>query len=600
MKQAIENRFRNNYQEFFLKYLPEAKSLNESEYLCRCPFNDHDDKTPSFNFNVAKGTYICRGCNKQGNIFHFWGKLHGFPDTKKDFPKILRGICKDFGIEIEKRKIVETYDYADPQGNLIYQVVRFNDKTFSQRHRNGNGSWTWGMRGIMQTLYNLPLLSSAKEVIVVEGERDCESMMRAGFITTTNPMGAGKWRDEYNQHLKDKNVVLIPDNDDPGRRHMIQIGQLLLGVASSIKWLDLPDLPSKGDVSDFIEKIGEEKAAEELKRMIQEAPEYQPPKKVTIEDIVVDARRFLEVELPKKEMILEPWLSEQCIVLISGWRGTGKTWFALSLLNAISRGEGFGPWKCKNPVPTLYVDGEMAAQDLRERIFLLNPSLEWQKPLHVYSDSYSNFLGLTKANLLSETWRNKIKGILQARHVKVFVIDNLASLASNIDENSKKDYDPINQWLLDLRFSGITSVVLHHANKNFSQRGTSSREDALDTSIILKSPFDYVPENGCSFICHFSKARVRTKDLNRIADTHFQLCEDENGELIWTHSSVKGQVRGEVLKRLEEGIKQNEIAEQLGITKGRVSQIRAEATKNGHLTPQGKLTQFGHALLNSD
>jgi hypothetical protein len=97
----------------------------------------------------------------------------------------------------------------------------------------------------------------------------------------------------------------------------------------------------------------------------------------------------------------------------------------------------------------------------------------------------------------------------------------LASVAGGLDENSRKDWDPVNQWLLELRFAGITTIMLHHTGKGGAQRGTSAREDNLDCSIILKSPPDYSPEDGARFICHFSKARVRSADLVKIQDTQF-------------------------------------------------------------------------------
>jgi len=110
-----------------------------------------------------------------------------------------------------------------------------------------------------------------------------------------------------------------------------------------------------------------------------------------------------------------------------------------------------------------------------------------------------------------------MKGILKARGVKLWIIDNLASLASGIDENSKQDWDPINQWLLELRFAGISTIMLHHVNKVGGQRGTSAREDNLDVSVILKPPKNYTPEDGARFICHFSKARVKISELQAIS-----------------------------------------------------------------------------------
>jgi DNA primase len=220
MKQAIENHFQGRYQEFYLKYLPKTKKIGGDEYQALCPF--HDDKTPSFNFNGQTGKYFCHGCGKRGHALHFYGKIHDL-DTKRDFLKILKGIAKDFGIpwEEQKKRIVQTYDYTDEEGNLVYQVCRMEPKDFRQRQPDGNGGWIWNLKGIDPILYNLPAVMKAKEILVNEGEKDVRTADKMGFVATTCPMGAGKWRGSYNPPLKGKDVVLIPDNDEEGRKRLI-------------------------------------------------------------------------------------------------------------------------------------------------------------------------------------------------------------------------------------------------------------------------------------------------------------------------------------------------------------------------------------------
>jgi len=107
--------------------------------------------------------------------------------------------------------------------------------------------------------------------MIVEGEKDVENLRRMGFTATTSPMGAGKWKASYNKYLKNKEVILIPDHDQPGYQHCQKIGQSLRGIAGNIKWLDLPDLEEKEDISDWIEK-GNSK--EKLLQLIKEAPDF--------------------------------------------------------------------------------------------------------------------------------------------------------------------------------------------------------------------------------------------------------------------------------------------------------------------------------------
>lgn len=151
-------------------------------------------------------------------------------------------------------------------------MVRYKPKGFSQRRPDGNNDWIWNMKGVNSVPYHLPeIIQSIEPVMVVEGEKDVENLKIMGFTATTSPMGAGKWKASYNKYLKDKEVILIPDHDQPGYQHCQRIGQSLLGIAGKIKWLELPGLEEKEDISDWIEK-GNTK--EKLLQLIKKAPDF--------------------------------------------------------------------------------------------------------------------------------------------------------------------------------------------------------------------------------------------------------------------------------------------------------------------------------------
>jgi len=195
-------------------------------------------------------------------------------------------------------------------------------KDFRQRQPDGNGGWTWNLKGIEPVLYRLPKILNTDEVIIVEGEKDSDNLSNLGFTATTCPMGAKKWKPEYNEQLKGKSIVLIPDNDNEGREHMTRVAQSLNGNVKSLKWVDLPDLPSKGDVSDFISNFNDrEQAAERLSILIDNAGPYEPPKKVTIDDIILPSNQFYQLDVSERQELLFPWLKEDSINLVSGWRG---------------------------------------------------------------------------------------------------------------------------------------------------------------------------------------------------------------------------------------------------------------------------------------
>jgi len=466
-------------------------------------------------------------------------------------------------------------------------------KDFTQRRPDCKGGWIYSIKGVRRVLYYLPEILQASMVVLVEGEKDVDALRGLGIVATCNPGGAGKWSDEYTKKLEGKDVVLIPDNDLKGREHMAKVAAALEGVAKSIRWLELPGLPEKGDVSDFIQTFQDpEAAAERLAVMIQEAQAYTAPRKYTIDDAVFTIDEFKSLDIPVRRNFLLPWLKEASIIFISGWRGCGKTWMALSILNAISWGLSFGPWECELSEPTLFLDGELPAGDVDERITALSMKHNPKSPVHIISDAYANLLGIPRAHLANESWRREMKRILMTRKVRAWVIDNISSLASGLDENSKRDWDPINQWLLELRFAGITSILLHHTGKQGTQRGTSAREDNADCSILLKKPHDYLVEQGCRFIVNFDKARVSQKHIHLIGDTEFQLIEKPEGS-IWTFGNVRREKSREILRMIDDGSTYEVICDALGITKGYVSQVKSKAVKDGYLTKQGKLTQTG-------
>ena len=226
-----------------------AKKVGK-EWMAKCPM--HDDHEPSLSISEEKGLYNCFGCGWSGRLYD--------PNY----------------VNKKSNSIIKTYDYMDKEGILKYQVVRYSDKSFKFRRPDGSGGWIYNLEGVKKILYMLPeLLESSKtgeDICIVEGEKDVDSLCKMGAIATTNPMGAEKWKEVYNQYLKGRNVVLIPDNDAAGRSHCMQVGKSFQGIAKTIKYLELPRLKEKEDISDWIEKGGTKR---ELVELVKNAPFFK-------------------------------------------------------------------------------------------------------------------------------------------------------------------------------------------------------------------------------------------------------------------------------------------------------------------------------------
>jgi putative DNA primase/helicase len=134
------------------------------------------------------------------------------------------------------------------------------------------------MGGVPPVLYRLPEVIAADEVWVVEGEKDVDALAELEIVATTNFDGAGKWSEFYSEALRGKQVILVPDADDPGRAHVQKVAAALHGVAASVKILELPNPTKKGyDVSDFLaEQTDKDTVAERLSLMAEGAQAYQP------------------------------------------------------------------------------------------------------------------------------------------------------------------------------------------------------------------------------------------------------------------------------------------------------------------------------------
>ena len=174
------------------------------------------------------------------------------------------------------------YEYLDAEGQARFLVLRRvgpdGRKTFRQYRSCGPGLWQSGLNGTTTVPFRLPQLLTAVHdrvpVYIPEGEKDVLSLVRLGLVATCNPGGAGKWRDEYSARLQGADLILLPDNDEPGRLHVEQLVRSLQPYAASIRVVVLPDLPPGGDVSDWIAAGG---TREQLEQRVASTPAWTPP-----------------------------------------------------------------------------------------------------------------------------------------------------------------------------------------------------------------------------------------------------------------------------------------------------------------------------------
>jgi len=261
-------------------------------------------------------------------------------------------------------------------------------------------------------------------------------------------------------------------------------------------------------------------------------------------------------------------------VLLFAETGVGKTHVALSIAYAVATGQWLFLWVAPKPCRVLYVDGEMSANDMQERlgaiaagsgkIEIANDMLEIITPDLLQSDE-------PMPNLATKEGQEWLEPFLEG--VELLVLDNLATLAKHpkAKDNEAESWTPVQNWLLKLRRRGIAVVVVQHAGKSGDQRGTSSKEDVMNTVIALKRPENYSPEQGARFEVHLKKARGISGDQARPFEAALEVID---GAYSWSTSEIvkdpqKEQVRG----MRAAGMSFRKIEQQTGISKSTAERL---------------------------
>jgi putative DNA primase/helicase len=297
---------------------------------------------------------------------------------------------------------------------------------------------------------------------------------------------------------------------------------------------------------------------------------------------ILDVQSFLEQQVSERMIYLDPLVRKEGIVMVTGYSGVGKTMFTLGLCKSLVSGEALGNWEVRNRAKVLYVDGELPAYLLQERVrgFSINEGF------FVLASSLN--LDMT-FSLGSERFRERIKQELIEKEFGVCVFDNLSSLTPRLDENSKRDWDPINQYLLDLRRYGITVITVHHTTKNKKeQRGTSGRIDNIDVWCNLERN-----ENTGILTVTFNKWRYEPNDL--LKHNTFKM---NNYDFVLVGQPVRmTEKKKKILEMLSQDIPQAEISRELDVSQPYISKLKSHYQQENLIDGDSRLTEKGRSIL---
>ena len=250
---------------------------------------------------------------------------------------------------------------------------------------------------------------------------------------------------------------------------------------------------------------------------------------------IMNSSDLLKKKIKEPTTIIDPWLTDGSITMIYSPRGIGKTWLCLIIASEVTRvnneGAKIGNWIVDQNAGVLYLDGEMSEFHLKKRLLQLigiNGKKENKfNPLTILSSSSIASEYRQQIRITDEAWRDTVYDFLAKNdNYQLVILDNIASLASGLDENDKKAWDPINEWVLALRHLGVAVIFVHHAGKGGAQRGTSGREDNVDNVIKLGKGWAEEDYDSSAIYLDISFEKARNIESKEVYPFGLKISED--------------------------------------------------------------------------
>lgn len=390
-------------------------------------------------------------------------------------------------VEPAVRRIDATYDYYNPDGELVMQTVRYTPKGFAQRQPDGHGGWQWHLRGLEERpLYRLPQVLDAvadgRTVWIAEGEKDVDALVQAGLDATCNPMGAGKWRPEHTRWLTGATTIeIVADNDDAGRAHARAVCDALTPHVGAVRLWRPP-----ASCKDIAEHLGQGRRLTDLQPLEPDiaAPEpdldgSQPGSDLT--RMLINWDTFWSTDHTTEDWLAWPLLAVGRQTALYAPAKTGKSLVTLAVIAALAAGHPILGRPAQPPRNVLYLDLEMTPADLHERLDGLGYG--------PHTDlSYLHYASLPTIPPL-----NTVEGaailleLAETVGAEAVVIDT-TSRAIDGDENDSAPYrDFARHTGLALKAAGIAALRTDHAgkDKDRGQRGSSAKNDDVDIVMRL-------------------------------------------------------------------------------------------------------------------
>jgi len=549
--------------EFYRDHVEKFHANGNGQGKGCCPF--HPDEKPSLSVNFETGQYFCHVCNDGGDLFKFYMR-----HKQVDFKEALSQLSEYSGLSGEKvsNKIECVYRYTDESGTLLFEVVRYTPKTFRQRRPDGKGGHVYNLDGVRIVPYNLPAIIASDTVYICEGEKDCDNLAKLGLAATTNPMGAGKWREEFGQYFTGKDVVIICDKDEIGLKHGQDVAKKLNGHVRTIKLIEqLPGVPLKGDVSYWLKLPDNDK--EKLMEIVKNTSLWTPKECEKYNSTMVLTRLNSLFQEPEEAVtwLVDGLFPSGGFSIIAAKPKVGKSTTARNLALNIARNEPFlGRNVSQGAV--IYLALEEKRSEVKKHFRAMGAI--GSEDIHIYT-------GGAPVDAIKQ-----ITLVVESLKPVLLIIDPLFRLVKLKDGN---DYIQVTNALEPLlrlaRDTGTHVLCVHHSPKGERNPedcvlGSQAIFGSVDTLMIMKRHENYrtlqtiqrYGEDLEETVLNYDKGEGsvtvgntrQEQDTNFMEESIIDFLSKQNEPV--TEKAINEEVEGRtILKRkaLRELIKQNKI-----------------------------------------
>ncbi len=366
------------------------ESKGKNQYVCPfCGSGTGIHGTGAFTYYPENQTYNCFSCSENGDIFTLYAKLNSL-DCNSDFPRIVDELSAKYGVGTESHgtssqasPVERQHVYKNPDGSIFGKKVIL-------KYPNGNKRVHWslfdaqtgsylsgGLAGQKAPLYNADLLQTSTDstLYIVEGEKDADTLTKHGFLATTIPNGAGfsTWLDMYNDGLQNRDIIIITDNDEQGRKYGETVARNAVRIAKTVRVVPSECVytacPKKGDISDIIGLVGEEKAYSMLQSAIDNSVFYNPSEKRKSSFTPI---RLTDIEHEKCEFLWNPYIPIGEITVMFAAGGTGKSFATVGIAADITAGRSLPRYNEEQttvkPEKVLFISAEDSAGIIKSRM----------------------------------------------------------------------------------------------------------------------------------------------------------------------------------------------------------------------------------------